>query len=104
VECIAKAGTLGIIGVYPPGGGELPDRQGDEQEPVDQRGQLQPPRLHPEAGIPKLVEMVRVGVIDPVKVLTKVQPLTDAIEAYEHFDKREVGWIKTELKLAAAAE
>ncbi len=53
---------------------------------------------------PKLVEMVRVGVVDPVKVLTKVQPLTDAIEAYEHFGKREAGWIKTELKLAAAAE
>jgi len=53
------------------------------------------------AYIPKLVEMVRTGVIDPVQVLTKVEALTDAIEAYEHFDRREAGWIKTELKLAA---
>jgi threonine dehydrogenase-like Zn-dependent dehydrogenase len=45
-----------------------------------------------------------IGVIDPVTVLTKVQPLTGAIEAYEHFGKREAGWIKTELKLAQAAE
>ena len=44
------------------------------------------------------------GVIDPAKVLTKVQPLTGAIEAYSHFDKREAGWIKTEMKLAQAAE
>lgn len=48
--------------------------------------------------------MVRIGVIDPVKVLTKTQPLTDAIEAYGHFDKREAGWIKTELTLPKAAE
>jgi threonine dehydrogenase-like Zn-dependent dehydrogenase len=56
------------------------------------------------AYIPKLVEMVRTGVIDPIKVLTKVQPMTDVIEAYMHFDKREAGWIKTELKPATAAE
>jgi threonine dehydrogenase-like Zn-dependent dehydrogenase len=56
------------------------------------------------AYIPKLVEMVRTGVIDPVKVLAKVQPLTDGIEAHARFDKREAGWIKTELKLAQAAE
>ena len=56
------------------------------------------------AYIPKLVETVRIGRIDPVKVLTKVQPLTDAIEAYGHFDKREASWIKTKLNLAKAAE
>lgn len=69
-------------------------------------GWLKPPfAMFQEASyIPQLVEMVRTGVIDPVKVLTKVQPLTGAIEAYEHFDKREAGWIKTELKLAQAAE
>ena len=53
------------------------------------------------AYIPKLVEMVRIGRIDPLQVLTKVEPLSDVIAAYEHFDKREVGWIKTELKPAA---
>jgi len=43
-------------------------------------------------------------VIDPVQVLTKIEPLTDAVKAYKHFDRCEAGWIKTELKLAAAAE
>jgi len=52
------------------------------------------------ACIPKLVKMLRTGVTDPVKV----QPMADAIEAYEHLDKREVGWIETELKPAMAAE
>ena len=56
------------------------------------------------AYIPKLVEMVRFGMIDPVTVLTKVQPMTNVIDAYEHFDRREAGWIKTELKPAVAAK
>lgn len=45
IDAIAKAGTLGLIGVYPPGGRALPDRDGHEQEPDAQDGQLQPPTL-----------------------------------------------------------
>lgn len=56
------------------------------------------------AYIPKLLELVRRGVIDPVKVLTKMKLTTSAIEAYGHFDRREAGWIKMELKPAMAAE
>ncbi|WP_428487460.1 zinc-dependent alcohol dehydrogenase [Rhodopila sp.] len=99
VECIAKAGTLGIIGVYP---------TNDESFPI---GQVMNKNLSVNAGncnhrayIPQLIEMVRMGRIDPLQVLTKVQPLTNVIDAYEHFDRRESGWIKTELKLAQAAE
>jgi threonine dehydrogenase-like Zn-dependent dehydrogenase len=39
----------------------------------------------------------RVGVIEPMKILTKREVLSGAIEAYEQFDKRMPGWIKTEL-------
>ena len=99
VECIAKAGTIGIIGVYPPAAESFPIGKA-----MNKNLSINAGNCNHRAYIPKLVEMVRVGVIDPVKVLTKVQPLTGAIEAYEHFDKREAGWIKTELKLAQAAE
>jgi hypothetical protein len=47
--------------------------------------------------IPHLVELVRTGVIDPRAILTKIEPLTGAIQAYEAFDKRRPGWIKVEL-------
>src|SRR5689334_16899309 len=47
--------------------------------------------------IPHLVELVRTGVIDPRGILTKVEPMTGAIQAYEAFDKRKPGWIKVEL-------
>jgi threonine dehydrogenase-like Zn-dependent dehydrogenase len=55
------------------------------------------------AYIPKLLEMVRSGAVDPLKILTQVEPMTQVIDAYEHFDRREAGWIKTELKPVAAA-
>jgi threonine dehydrogenase-like Zn-dependent dehydrogenase len=48
--------------------------------------------------VPELVEMVRTGVIDPHEVLTKVEPLTSAIEAYKAFDLRQPGWVKVELE------
>jgi len=98
-ECIAKAGTIGIIGVYP---------LTDQVFPI---GQVMNKNLAVNAGncnyrayIPQLVEMVRIGQIDPLEVLTKVEPLTNVIHAYEQFDKRESGWIKTELTLPAAAQ
>lgn len=99
VEVAAKAGTLGIIGVYPPKAETFPIGRAMNKNLTINMG-----NCNHRAYIPKLLEMVRTGVIDPVKVLTKVQPMTGAIEAYEHFDRREAGWIKTELKPAMAAE
>ena len=49
-----------------------------------------------------LIDLVLSGAIDPVKILTKVEPMQSAIEAYEAFDRREPGWIKVELKPKAA--
>lgn len=48
--------------------------------------------------------MVRAGVVDPVKILTKVEPLTEAVAAYQAFDRREPGWLKVRLTLPEAAE
>ncbi len=50
--------------------------------------------------IPELVEMVRIGKINPNKILTQDEPMGDAIEAYKHFDKRESGWVKVKLEPA----
>jgi threonine dehydrogenase-like Zn-dependent dehydrogenase len=49
-----------------------------------------------------LIDLVLSRAIDPVKILTKVEPMQSAIEAYEAFDRREPGWIKVELKPKAA--
>jgi threonine dehydrogenase-like Zn-dependent dehydrogenase len=44
-----------------------------------------------------LIDLVASGVIDPLEVLTQLEPMQGAIEAYGAFDRREPGWIKVEL-------
>ena len=45
--------------------------------------------------------MVALGTVDPTRVLTNTEPITNAISAYKSFDKREPGWVKVELKPAS---
>ena len=99
IKSIAKAGTLGIIGVYPPEAKTFPIGAA-----MNKNLSINAGNCNHRAYIPKLLEMVRAGIIDRTEVLTKVEPLTNVIEAYEHCDRREAGWIKTELTLPQAAE
>lgn len=92
VQAVCKAGTIGIIGVYP------------EQVRVFPIGKAMNRNLTINMGncnhrnyIPKLVELVRGGAVDPLGVLTVREPMVDAIEAYKQFDKRAYGWTKVEL-------
>ncbi len=92
VQALAKAGTLSIIGVYP---------QTDRFFPI---GMAMNKNLTMKMGncnhrsyIPKLVEIVRNGTITPTNILTKVEPMASAIEAYQAFDQRQAGWMKVEL-------
>jgi len=50
----------------------------------------------------KLIGLVVSSAIDPAKILTRVEPMQSAIDAYEAFDRREPGWSKVELKPKAA--
>lgn len=91
IECIAKAGILSIIGVY----GDL------NSFPI---GNAMGKNLTIKMGncnhrkyIPRLLELVRTGSVDPTEVLTQVEPMSDVIEAYQQFDKRTPGWIKVML-------
>jgi threonine dehydrogenase-like Zn-dependent dehydrogenase len=93
VATVAKAGTIGIIGVYP---------QQLEQFPI---GQAMNKNLTVKMGncnyrryLPELVTMVRSGAVDPSNVLTQVKEASAAIDAYQAFDRHEEGWIKVELR------
>jgi threonine dehydrogenase-like Zn-dependent dehydrogenase len=92
IESIAKAGTLSIVGVY----GEVstfPIGKAMEKNLTLKMGNCNHRKY-----IPKLLELVRNGTIDPAEVLTQVEPMTDVIEAYKLFDKRTPGWIKVMLE------
>ncbi len=99
VEALAKAGTLSVIGVYPPAARMFPLGMAMNKNLTLNLGNCNHRKY-----VPKLVELVRAGVIDPVKILSNVEPLSNAIDAYKAFDKREPGWLKVALNLREAAE
>lgn len=98
VKSAAKAGTVSVIGVYPQTAKTFPLGTAMNKNLTINMG-----NCHHRKYIPKLVNLVRNGTIDPLKILSQVEPLTDVIEAYKAFDKRERGWIKVELKPQASS-
>jgi threonine dehydrogenase-like Zn-dependent dehydrogenase len=95
VAAAAKAGTVSIIGVYPPAMNSFPIG-----EAMNKNLRINMGNCNHRRYAPHLVELVRTGAIDPTETLTKVMPIENAIEAYEHFDQRDTGWTKVELKAA----
>jgi threonine dehydrogenase-like Zn-dependent dehydrogenase len=98
VECLAKAGTLAIVGVYPQTATSFPIGKAMNKNLTINLG-----NCHHRKYIPHLLELVRSHVIDPAKILTHAEPVRGAIDAYRAFDKRERGWVKVELVPAEAA-
>jgi threonine dehydrogenase-like Zn-dependent dehydrogenase len=50
---------------------------------------------------PRRYELVRTGAVRPSAVLTRVEELTGALEAYDRFDERQEGWHKVAFDPAA---
>ena len=92
VKAVAKAGTVGIIGVYPMAARYFPIGEAMNRNLTINMG-----NCNHRTYIPKLLAYIRAGRIDPTQVLTQREPLTSAIEAYRAFDLRDPGWIKVEL-------
>jgi threonine dehydrogenase-like Zn-dependent dehydrogenase len=96
VEGLAKAGTLSIIGVYPPTANSFPIGKAMNKNLTMRMG-----NAHHRHYIPHLLDLVKNNTVDPEKILTQREPLTKVLDAYKAFDTRQPGWIKVELKLAA---
>lgn len=99
VQGLCKAGTLSIIGVYPPQMQSFPIGQAMMHNLSLNMGNCNHRRY-----IPDLVDMVRSGRVRPSEILTQREPLMSALEAYETFDRREPGWIKVELTAGGAGQ
>lgn len=97
VEAVAKAGTVSIIGVYPPTMQNFPIGQA-----MNKNLTVKMANTNHRKYIPRLIDLVASGVVDPVAVLTQMEPMQDALEAYKAFDKRQPGWIKVELEPTGA--
>jgi threonine dehydrogenase-like Zn-dependent dehydrogenase len=92
VECVAKAGTICLIGVYPPTVQQFPIGQAFMKNLTITMGNCNHRKY-----IPRLVELTRAGAVDPSALVTQVEELADAVEAYEQFDRRRPGWLKVAL-------
>ncbi|GGD69908.1 zinc-dependent alcohol dehydrogenase [Caballeronia grimmiae] len=93
VSALAKAGTLGVIGVYPPTDRFFPTGQAMNKNLTIKMG-----NCNHRAITPHLIERVHNGSFDPLRVLTTREPLTHVIDAYHAFDQRQPGWIKVALE------
>lgn len=91
IGALAKAGTLAIVGVYPPTHAEFPIGRAMNKTLAIRMGS-RPHRRY----IPHLLDLVAAGACDPQAILSKVEPMDDAISAYAAFDAREPGWLKVE--------
>ncbi|MFM0630820.1 zinc-dependent alcohol dehydrogenase [Paraburkholderia xenovorans] len=96
VQALAKAGTLSIIGVYPPTDSFFPIGMAMNKNLTIRMGNCNHRKY-----VPALLEMVRTGKIDPSKILTQCESMDNAIDAFKAFDERQPGWIKVELKPSA---
>ena len=93
IEALAKAGTLSIIGVYSGETKRFPIGNAMEKNLTINMGNCNHRKY-----IPMLLEVVRSGAVDPTEIITQHESVMSAIDAYEHFDKREAGWIKVVLE------
>lgn len=93
VQGLAKAGTLSIIGVYPAGFDRFPIGAA-----MNKNIRMNMGNCHHRKYIPKLIEMTLAGRVDPARILTQNEPLTDAISAFRKFDEHQPGWIKVKLE------
>ncbi len=96
VTSLAKAGTLSIIGVYPPTMASFPIGLAMNKNLTIKMGNCNLRKY-----LPHLVELVRNGTVDPLKVLTRREPMTSVIDAYKTFAAHKPGWVKVELEPAA---
>jgi threonine dehydrogenase-like Zn-dependent dehydrogenase len=96
VEAVAKAGSIGVIGVYPPGFDRFPLGDAMNRNLTIKMGNCNHRRY-----VPRLLGMVASGAVDPLAFITQHEEPANAIEAYETFDRREEGWLKTVLDVSA---
>ncbi|MHB8876908.1 MAG: zinc-dependent alcohol dehydrogenase [Myxococcaceae bacterium] len=93
VDSLDKAGTLAIVGVYPTTARTFPIGMAMNKNLTLKMGNCNHRKY-----VPRLLELVRSGAVDPSEVLTQHHPMTSALDAYLAFDHREPGWMKVELQ------
>jgi threonine dehydrogenase-like Zn-dependent dehydrogenase len=93
VQALAKAGRLAVVGVYPEAARAFPIGLAMNKNITVVMGNC-PHRKY----VPRLLDLIATGAADPSLLLTRTEPMTGAIAAYEAFDQRRPGWLKVKLE------
>jgi threonine dehydrogenase-like Zn-dependent dehydrogenase len=93
-EAVAKAGTIGIIGVYPPQHESFPIGTAMNANLTLKMGNCDHRKY-----VPGLLSKIAAGHADPTTVWTQQETIPGAIAAYEAFDRRDPGWTKVTLEV-----
>lgn len=96
VEAVAKAGTVGVVGVYPPTVTSFPFGPA-----MMKNLSIKMRNCNHRKYLPHLLDLVVSGAVEPAKVITQQTGLVSAVDAYQTFDRREPGWLKVTLDPAA---
>lgn len=88
-QAVAKAGTIGIVGVYPPQMTDFPIGLAMNKNVTVKMGNCNHRRY-----LPELIDVVASGRMALSPNLTHHETFDTIIEAYEAFDRREPGWTK----------
>lgn len=96
IECVAKAGSVSVIGVY-----SGPVQKFPIDKVLEKNLTLKGGNCNHRRYLPKMIELVRSGAIQPEQFLTQKEPLRSAIDAYRSFATHERGWIKVKLEPAS---
>jgi threonine dehydrogenase-like Zn-dependent dehydrogenase len=92
IDALAKAGTLAIIGVYPPSDSSFPIGKAMNKNITVKMGNCNHRKY-----IPHLIDLVRSGGFDPTSIITQHKGMEAVIDAYKAFDERQPGWLKVAL-------
>jgi threonine dehydrogenase-like Zn-dependent dehydrogenase len=96
INCCRKGGTVSIAGVYGGVADKIPLGALMNKGLTIKTGQT-----HVHKYVPRLLDFIRQGKIDPSFVVTHRMPLSDAPYGYEIFRKKQDGCIKIVLDPAA---
>ncbi len=92
IAATAKAGTLAMVGNYPSELHSFPIGEAMSKNLTLRMGHCNHRRY-----IPRLIERVQLGLVDPVDVVSRVVELESVVDAYEAFDGEEYGWMRIDL-------
>lgn len=91
IRSAAKGGTVTLVGVYPREVKAYPIGEAMRKNITIKTGHCNHRKY-----VPRLIELIQNGTVDPLEIYTHKTPFTGVRDAYEAVKNRDAGWIRME--------